>query len=101
VYRSNVTSEAVQRVLEEEGGGYHAFRVRLEGTVNPVLYFGPHLGGHISVGGEMSNFFSSPGGCRYLFLFRQSLKISSRSYFFPTPRKRRSNLANLATTIPH
>lgn len=41
---------------------YNEFRVELEGYVNPALYFGPHMAGHISVGGEMSNFFSSPSG---------------------------------------
>jgi tyrosinase len=41
---------------------FDQFRVGLEGLVTPTLYFGPHLGGHSAVGGEMSNFFSSPGG---------------------------------------
>ena len=37
------------------------FRVELEGTRNPPV-LGAHGGGHGAVGGEMSNFYSSPGG---------------------------------------
>ncbi len=37
---------------------FEQFRLNL-GTVNPI---GPHIGGHFAVGGEMSNFFSSPVG---------------------------------------
>ena len=40
---------------------FEQFRVALEGTVVPLV-LGPHIGGHVAVGGEMSNFFSSPAG---------------------------------------
>ena len=40
---------------------FEQFRVELEGTQVPFV-LGPHGGGHGAVGGEMTNFFSSPGG---------------------------------------
>ena len=40
---------------------FEQFRVALEGTLDPLV-LGPHIGGHVAVGGEMSNFFSSPAG---------------------------------------
>ena len=40
---------------------FEQFRVSLEGTVEPLV-FAPHGGGHLAVGGEMTNPFSSPAG---------------------------------------
>ncbi len=40
---------------------FEQFRVMLEGTLVPCA-LGPHGGGHGAVGGEMTNYFSSPGG---------------------------------------
>ncbi len=55
-----LTSSAVAQVMSFPT--FDQFRVELEGFLTPTLYFGPHIGGHNSVGGEMTNFFSSPGG---------------------------------------
>ena len=43
---------------------FEQFRLKLEGTRVP-FFLGPHGGGHGAIGGEMSNYFSSPGG-KYL-----------------------------------
>jgi len=40
---------------------YDQFRHVLEGTMDPPVY-GIHIGAHLAMGGEESNFFSSPGG---------------------------------------
>ena len=40
---------------------YDQFRHVLEGTIDPPVY-GIHIGAHLAMGGEESNFFSSPGG---------------------------------------
>ena len=41
---------------------FEQFRVALEGIRDSLLIVGPHGGGHIAVGGEMTNYFSSPAG---------------------------------------
>lgn len=61
-FLSFLTSSFVAHVMSFPT--YDEFRVELEGYLTPTLYLGPHIGGHISVGGEMSNFFSSPSGQR-------------------------------------
>ena len=51
---------------------FEQFRVKLEGT--PVPFFlGPHGGGHGAVGGEMTNFFSSPGGKHFEYQEKSSI----------------------------
>jgi len=40
---------------------FEQFRVVLAGSRDPPVY-GIHLAGHLAVGGEMTNFFSSPAG---------------------------------------
>ena len=40
---------------------FEQFRVVLAGTRDPPVY-GIHLAGHVAIGGEMGNFFSSPAG---------------------------------------
>jgi hypothetical protein len=42
---------------------FDQFRMQLEGYMFLTFYAGLHIGAHpLSVGGEMSNFFSSPAG---------------------------------------
>lgn len=40
---------------------FNEFRVQLEGLPQPPE-LGPHSGGHVAIGGDMSNLFSSPAG---------------------------------------
>lgn len=45
---------------------FEEFSVQLEGSPNFAPEHRAHDGGHVAVGGEMSNFFSSPGGKKLL-----------------------------------
>ena len=47
-------------------GSYFDFHVDLEGAPITTSHR-IHDGGHVAVGGEMSNFYSSPGGQRLFF----------------------------------
>ena len=57
---------------------YESFSIQLEGALEFVPDHRAHDGGHVAVGGEMSNFFSSPGGK----WFDQKTTHSSDSSFF-------------------
>ena len=59
-FNSYLTSSNIAHVMSFPT--YVQFLAKLEGFLTPTFYFGPHIGGHYSVGGEMNNFFSSPGG---------------------------------------
>ena len=54
---------------------FEQFRIELEGMpITPTHKM--HDGGHLSVGGEMSNFYSSPAGqCAKSLLYKQLLMI--------------------------
>ncbi|KAF8155707.1 tyrosinase [Crassisporium funariophilum] len=57
-YKEFITSSAVANTTKSET--YELFRIELEGaTVTPTHKM--HDGGHLAIGGDMSNFYSSPG----------------------------------------
>ena len=72
-----LTSSAVAQTLTYPT--FDEFRVQLEGFLTPTFYPGAHIAGHSSAGGEMSNFFSSPGGQ----LLQTHLLIPKTYLFFP------------------
>ena len=57
-YSVNLNSSVIAYTLSFPTFGQ--FRVKLEG--NPPVSVGPHDGGHFAIGGDVTNFFSSPGG---------------------------------------
>lgn len=65
---------------------FELFRIELEGE--PVTHdHKMHDGGHIAIGGEMSNFYSSPGGKPFLVLLLYSSHSDYRPFVLPPPRK--------------
>ncbi len=58
---------------------FEQFRFELEGWPDPLV-IAPHGGGHGAVGGEMSNFFSSPGGKSFTGKQPTVLNRPCRSY---------------------
>jgi len=84
-FNSFIDSSAVAYTLSLPT--FEQFRVKLEGGPQPDQDIGIHGGGHLAIGGDASNFFTSPGG-KYLtrkhvailiqlFLFRSSLLHAS------------------------
>ena len=65
-YKTYLSSRSVASTMKFPS--YSEFHIELEGrpvTSSPRI----HDGGHVAVGGEMSNFYSSPGGEPILFFF--------------------------------
>lgn len=92
----SLTSAAVENATRSEN--YEAFRVMLEGDFSS---FRPHNGGHVAVGGEMSNFYSSPGGELY-FVRYSTIKCSfivGRATLLAASCKPRSHLVAMAESI--
>ncbi len=59
---------------------FETFRVMLEGDFTS---FRPHNGGHVAVGGEMSNFYSSPGGTWYSSRYSKLCHLPTIDYQSP------------------
>lgn len=86
---------------------FEQFHIELEGK--PVTAdHRIHTGGHDAIGGEMTNFYSSPAGsCAFFFFFKfhnhlQPFYIKLyRPTFSPPPRKSGSNLVELAANAPY
>ena len=74
-----LNSSAIARTLSYST--FEDFRIQLEGSLEIAPDHRAHDGGHVAVGGEMSNFYSSNGGKWFL-----SENDSQLSFliFFPT-----------------
>ena len=79
-YKSFISSRSVASTMKF--ASYFEFHVDLEGEpITPSHRI--HDGGHVAVGGEMSNFYSSPGGRRFSFSSTsQETDLSNQIPFF-------------------
>ena len=69
-YKKYITSTEVAKVMNLPN--FEIFHVELEGK--PVTAdHRIHTGGHAAVGGEMTNFYSSPGGSCCIFIYFSSV----------------------------
>jgi tyrosinase len=60
-----LNTSAIEETLSQPT--WEQFTVRLEGSPEIAPLHRAHDGGHVAVGGEMSNFFSSPGGKQLIY----------------------------------
>jgi hypothetical protein len=94
-YKSFLSSRSVASTMKFSS--YFDFHVDLEGA--PITSSHRiHDGGHVAVGGEMSNFYSSPGGQRFYFLhLLEKLTCQIRSHVLSPSRQSGSYMVELAT----
>ena len=73
-YKKYITSTEVAKLMNLPT--FEQFHVELEGkpvTADHKI----HTGGHDAVGGEMTNFYSSPAGSRNFILFQMSQSLTT------------------------
>ena len=94
-YKSFLSSRSVASTMELPS--YFEFHVDLEGE--PITSSHRiHDGGHVAVGGEMSNFYSSPGGQQFFSLhLPKNLTRQIRSRVLSPSRQSGSYMVELAT----
>jgi tyrosinase len=75
-----ITAKAVKNATIQPT--FETFRVELEGRLNVPGVYKPHSGGHRSVGGDMGDIHSSPGGKPRYFRASGSVDLRIRSTVF-------------------
>jgi hypothetical protein len=95
-YKSFLSSRSVAGTMKL--ASYFEFHVDLEGEPITTSHR-IHDGGHVAIGGEMSNFYSSPGGrCFFsLHLLKKLTCCQIRSYVLSPSRQSGSYMVELAT----
>ena len=68
-----LNSSAIAKTMSQST--FERFTLELEGSPDIAPDHRAHDGGHVAVGGEMSNFFSSPGGKQIIYRLLKAEKI--------------------------